>query len=79
MAQQREISFSYYVVMQDYGRRGLEAVVSPEMTRRNVIDRICSGEYARECISFIHFITMDDLPLDVTRELIAEASVLEAA
>src|SRR5579863_7242411 len=42
----------YFVVMIDYGRRGREAVVDPEITRREVISRITSGEYAN--ISFIH-------------------------
>jgi hypothetical protein len=42
----------YFVVMIDYGRRGREAVVDPEVTRREVIARIASGAYTN--ISFIH-------------------------
>ena len=42
----------YFVVMIDYGRRGREAIVDPEITRREVISRIVSGEYKN--ISFIH-------------------------
>jgi len=42
----------YFVVMIDYGRRGREAIVDPEITRREVISRIASGEYKN--ISFIH-------------------------
>ena len=42
----------YFVVMIDYGRRGREAVVDPEITRREVIARIVSGEYKN--VSFIH-------------------------
>ena len=42
----------YFVVMIDYGRRGREAIVDPEITRREVVSRIASGEYAN--ISFIH-------------------------
>ena len=42
----------YFVVMIDYGRRGREAIVDPEITRREVISRIVSGEYSN--ISFIH-------------------------
>jgi hypothetical protein len=42
----------YFVVMIDYGRRGREAVVDPEVTRREVIARVASGEYKN--ISFIH-------------------------
>ncbi len=42
----------YFVVMIDYGRRGREAIVDPEITRREVISRIVSGEYSN--ISFVH-------------------------
>jgi len=70
-------SFSYYAVFIDYGRRGLEAVVDPEITRREVVSRIQSGEYKH--IARIHFVTMNDTPQDVTEELIAEAKQLEAA
>ena len=42
----------YFVVMIDYGRRGREAIVDPEVTRREVVSRIASGEYRN--ISFIH-------------------------
>jgi hypothetical protein len=42
----------YFVVMIDYGRRGREAIVDPEITRREVISRIATGEYSN--ISFIH-------------------------
>lgn len=70
-------SLSYFVVMQDYGRRGREAIVDPEITRREVVSRIRSGEYKN--ISFIHLITMNDVPQDVTSELMAEAEMAEAA
>lgn len=60
----------YFVVMIDYGRRGREAIVDPEMTRRDVVSRIASGEY-RE-IAFIHRIR-DCTVEDVTAELLAEA------
>ena len=42
----------YFVVMIDYGRRGREAIVDPEITRREVVSRVVSGEYKN--ISFIH-------------------------
>jgi len=32
----------YFVVMIDYGRR--EAIVDPEITRREVVSRVASGE-----------------------------------
>lgn len=52
----------YFVVMIDYGRRGREAVVDPEITKREVISRVASGEYN---ISFIHEIvdsSVEDIP-----------------
>ncbi len=42
----------YFVVMIDYGRQGREAIVDPEITRREVVARVASGEYRN--ISFIH-------------------------
>jgi hypothetical protein len=62
----------YFVVMIDYGRRGREAVVDPEMTRREVIARVASGEYNN--ISFIHEIA-DRAVDDVTEEILAEAAL----
>ena len=52
----------YFVVMIDYGRRGREAVVDPEITRREVVARVASGEYRN--ITFIHEIadrSVDDI------------------
>ena len=66
----------YFVVMIDYGRRGREAVVDPEVTRREVIARIASGEYAN--ISFIHEV-VDRSVEDVTEEILAEAALPEVA
>ncbi len=64
----------YFVVMIDYGRRGREAVVDPEMTRRDVVARVASGEYSN--ISFIHEI--DDRSVeDVTTDILTEAAVPE--
>jgi hypothetical protein len=60
--------------MIDYGRRGREAIVDPEITRREVISRVVSGEYKN--ISFIHEIA-DCTVDDVTAEILAEASVPE--
>lgn len=71
-------SHSYFVVMQDHGKLGLEAVVQPEITRRGVVSRIKTGEYRD--IAFIHHV--DGLFVeDLTAELIEEANVarLQAA
>lgn len=67
---------NYFVVMIDFGRRGLQAVVEPEMTRSNVIDRITSGEYQRDRIAFIHHIH-DGVCEIVTDELISAAGLPE--
>ena len=64
------INHSYFVVMIDYGKRGREAIVDPEVTRREVISRIVSGEYGH--VNFIHHID-NGLVEDVTNELFDEA------
>ena len=66
----------YFVVMIDYGRRGREAVVDPEITRREVISRVASGEYKN--ISFIHEIADSGVD-DITDEILAEAALPEIA
>ena len=69
-------AMQYFVVMIDYGRRGREAIVDPEVTRREVISRIASGEYRN--ISFIH--EVDDHAVDdITAEILAEAALPEVA
>jgi hypothetical protein len=62
----------YFVVMIDYGRRGREAIVDPEITRREVISRVASGEYSN--ISFIHEIA-DCSVEDITAEILSEAAL----
>jgi hypothetical protein len=64
----------YFVVMIDYGRRGREAVVDPEITRREVVSRVASGEYSNIC--FIHEIA-DQAVEDVTENILAEAALPE--
>ncbi len=64
----------YFVVMIDYGRRGREAIVDPEVTRREVVARVASGEYRN--ISFIHEIA-DSTVDDVTAEILAKAALPE--
>ncbi len=70
---------SYFVVMRDLGRLGCEAVVDPEVTRREVIARLVSREYGE--VRFIHEIGSDGHVADVTLELQLEASaqLMEAA
>jgi hypothetical protein len=64
----------YFVVMIDYGRRGREAVVDPEITRREVVSRVASGEYKN--ISFIHEVAGHSVA-DLTEEILAEAALPE--
>jgi len=73
----------YLVVMQSYPARyrkgfrvssaGCQAVVDPEITRREVVARIKSGEY-RDVV-FIHHVRPDIGVEDVTDEIMAEASI----
>lgn len=65
-------SHSYFVTMIDFGKRGLEAIVDPEITRRGVVARITSGEYTN--IAFIHHVE-DGYASDCTDELMREAGV----
>lgn len=69
---------SYFVVMVDYGSKGREAIVDPEVTRRGIIARIVNGDYGH--INFIHHVD-GGLVEDVTDELVnaAEALALQAA
>lgn len=62
----------YFVVMIDYGRRGREAIVDPEITRREVISRVASGEYRNIC--FIHEIAGSSVE-DVTVDILNEAAL----
>jgi hypothetical protein len=63
----------YFVVMIDYGRRGREAIVNPETTRRD-FSRIAPGDYKN--ISFIHEIA-DHSVEDITAEILADAALPE--
>lgn len=77
----KRTSHSYYVVMCDFappypgkkGPSGLEAVVHPEDTRREIIHQLAHGEYKH--VAFIHWIS-DGLVEDVTNELFDAAEVL---
>ena len=62
----------YFVVMIDYGRRGREAVVDPEITRREVVSRVASGEYSNIC--FVHEVAGRSVE-DITADILAEAAL----
>ena len=69
----KRTSHSYFVCMIDHGSRGLEAVVHPEDTRRDVVSMLAHGEYRH--VVFIHLIS-DGLVEDLTQELFEEAEEL---
>ena len=71
-----KMSYSYFVVMIEYPR-GREAIVDPEVTRREVVSRIRSREYDPERICFIHYIACGEVD-DVTADVIAEAELANA-
>lgn len=75
------MAHSYYVAMIDYGRKGREACVDPEITRQGVIDRIKSREYDR--IAFIHYVRVEDdgrgTSIDVTNEMLSAAGFYQEA
>jgi len=77
MAQQREISFSYFVIAIDYGRRGLEAIVNPELTRRGAVELVRTALRQGDEIAFAHYVTMNDRPEDVKADLIDAARVYD--
>ncbi|APG12207.1 hypothetical protein M2175_005335 [Bradyrhizobium elkanii] len=73
LTRDRKPNHSYFVVMRGYGRKGMEAVVYPEITAAGVIERLKSGEWDK--VVFIHRIA-DGLVEDVTDELIDRAEIL---
>ena len=63
----------FYILMIDYGRRGREAVVDPEHTRREIVAQardVIAGADKR--IAFIKFVD-GNLVEDVTADVVAEA------
>jgi hypothetical protein len=65
---------SYFVVMIDFGRKGREAIVDPELTYQNVVGRVASHEYDPENILFIHHIDENGVE-DVTNAILEDAGV----
>lgn len=64
----------YFVVMIDYpGQRARESIVDPEITRREVVSRILTGNYDADRILFIHHIH-DGCAEDITFDVIAECA-----
>lgn len=63
-------SRSYFVVMRDFGALGHEAIVDPNLSRSDIVNLICSGEY--DNVVFVHHINAG-IAFDLTDELMAEA------
>ncbi len=75
----KRISHSYYVVAIDYGKRGIEAVVKTEMTRRGAVAKVQEVIGDGLEIAFIHHID-GGYAFDCTEELMHDAGgALEAA
>lgn len=69
---------SYYTVFVEYNQlgrfSGVEAIVDPELTRADIIDRLRSGEYASKTSRVVQIDhTCDGLVENVTHELIEAA------
>jgi hypothetical protein len=74
---------NYFVIMTDLGRQGLEAIVHPEDTRREMTARVREYLGDGKEIAFVHEVCSyaDGLPMittDITEEVIDEARSLMA-
>lgn len=74
----------FYILMIDYGKgpatpMGLESIVSPETTRRQIVDEVRDIQTrGKHTVAFVKFVDGNFI-CDVTDEIMAEASQLEAA
>lgn len=70
---------SYYLVCKDYqGKIGIEAIGTPEMTRRQVVEDVRDHLASNRPIVHVKLINGNDMQ-DVTAEIVEEAVQLEAA
>lgn len=66
------MALSYFTVFQNFGHAGLEGISHPEMTRRNVVDAVRTGEWSN--LYAIHFVDMETgFVEDVTEAIKQEA------
>lgn len=74
----------FYILMVDYGKgpqrpMGLEAIVSPEQTRRQVVEEVRDIlRKGRNAVAFVKSVDGNFIE-DVTAEIVAEAAQTEAA
>lgn len=66
---------SYFVICVDYGRKGREAIVDPEMTFRGAVEKVREIIGDGHEIAFIHHI-QGSLISDVTEEMVETANQL---
>jgi hypothetical protein len=71
------ISHSYFVVMVNFGRKGSEAIVDPEMTSRGAVDLVRDMLAKGKGIDFVHHIKHGEVE-DVT-DAVLNASLIEVA
>ncbi len=63
----------FYILMIDYGRRGLEAVCQPELTRRAIVEQACDViKSADRSIAFVKYVDGNFIE-DVTADIMDEA------
>ena len=64
----------FFILMIDYGRKGLEAVVQPELTRRAIVEQVRDIlAEGRNRVAFVKFVDGNFIE-DVTEEITGEAS-----
>lgn len=68
------ISHSYFVVMVNFGRKGSEAIVDPEMTARGAVDLVRDMLAKGNGIDFVHHVHHGEIE-DVTDNVL-NASLL---
>jgi hypothetical protein len=80
--QARQTRHSYFVLMQDLGRRGREAVADPELTREDIVDRLRRRDY-HGAVAFVHHVEVDEegrgFVADVTNDLLLESGFYDMA
>lgn len=70
----------YYVCFQDFGRRGREAIVDPELTRSNIIDKIARKDFGFEHVVAVHAVHIATFTSeDITEEVLNAASLVSEA
>ncbi len=70
---------TYYVVMCDFGRRGREAVVDPELTRRAIVERIARRDFAHDNVIALHQVALGEPALDITADVLRDAGIGDSA